>query len=99
MSRKQKKMLARILIAALLMIVLHFVPAKGAARFVLYLLPYLVIGYDILIKAFKGIKNRQPFDESLLMAIATVGAIVIALMDSGDYTEAIAVMLFYHVSE
>ena len=99
MSRKQKKMLARILIAALLMIVLHFVPAKGAARFVLYLLPYLVIGYDILIKAFKGIKNRQPFDESLLMAIATVGAIVIALMDSGDYTEAIAVMLFYQVGE
>ena len=99
MSRKQKKMLARILIAALLMIVLHFVPAKGAARFVLYLLPYLVIGYDILIKAFKGIKNRQPFDESLLMAIATVGAIVIALTDSGDYTEAIAVMLFYQVGE
>ena len=99
MSRKQKKMLARILIVALLMIVLHFVPAKGAARFVLYLLPYLVIGYDILIKAFKGIKNRQPFDESLLMAIATVGAIVIALTDSGDYTEAIAVMLFYQVGE
>lgn len=99
MSRKQKKMLARILIASLLMTVLHFVPAKGAARFVLYLLPYLVIGYDILIKAFKGIKNRQPFDESLLMAIATVGAIVIALTDSGDYTEAIAVMLFYQVGE
>ena len=99
MSRKQKKMLARILIASLLMIVLHFVPAKGAARFVLYLLPYLIIGYDILIKAFKGIKNRQPFDESLLMAIATVGAIVIALTDSGDYTEAIAVMLFYQVGE
>lgn len=99
MSRKQKKMLARILIAALLMIVLHFVPAEGAARFVLYLLPYLIIGYDILIKAFKGIKNRQPFDESLLMAIATVGAIVIALTDSGDYTEAIAVMLFYQVGE
>lgn len=99
MSRKQKKMLARILIASLLMIVLHFVPAKGVARFVLYLLPYLVIGYDILIKAFKGIKNRQPFDESLLMAIATVGAIVIALTDSGDYTEAIAVMLFYQVGE
>lgn len=99
MSRKQKKMLARILIAALLMIVLHFVPAEGAARFILYLIPYLVIGYDILIKAFKGIKNRQPFDESLLMAIATVGAIVIALTDSGDYTEAIAVMLFYQVGE
>lgn len=99
MSKKQKKMLARILIAAVLMIAFHFVPAEGAARFVLYLIPYLVIGYDILIKAFKGIKNRQPFDESLLMAIATVGAIVIALTDSGDYTEAIAVMLFYQVGE
>lgn len=99
MSKKQKKMLARILIAAVLMIAFHFVPVEGAARFVLYLIPYLIIGYDILIKAFKGIKNRQPFDESLLMAIATVGAIVIALMDSGDYTEAIAVMLFYQVGE
>ena len=99
MSKKQKKMLARILIAAALMIGLHFVPAGGMARFILYLAPYLIIGYDILLKAFKGIKNRQPFDESLLMAVATVGAIVIALTDSGDYTEAIAVMLFYQVGE
>ncbi len=99
MSKKQKKMLARILIAAALMIALHFVPVEGMARFILYLVPYLVIGYDILLKAFKGIKNRQPFDESLLMAVATVGAIVIALTDSGDYTEAIAVMLFYQVGE
>ena len=99
MSKKQKKMLARILIAAMLMIALHFVPVEGMARFILYLVPYLVIGYDILLKAFKGIKNRQPFDESLLMAVATVGAIVIALTDSGDYIEAIAVMLFYQVGE
>lgn len=99
MSKKQKKMLARILIAAALMIGLHFVPAGGMARFILYLVPYLIIGYDILLKAFKGVKNRQPFDESLLMAVATVGAIVIALTDSGDYTEAIAVMLFYQVGE
>ena len=99
MSKKQKKMLARILIAAALMIGLHFVPVGGMARFILYLAPYLIIGYDILLKAFKGIKNRQPFDESLLMAVATVGAIVIALTDSGDYTEAIAVMLFYQVGE
>ena len=99
MSKKQKKMLARILIAAALMIGLHFVPAGGMARFILYLAPYLIIGYDILLKAFKGVKNRQPFDESLLMAVATVGAIVIALTDSGDYTEAIAVMLFYQVGE
>ena len=68
MSKKQKKMLARILIAAALMIGLHFVPAGGMARFILYLVPYLIIGYDILLKAFKGVKNRQPFDESLLMA-------------------------------
>lgn len=99
MSKKQKKMLARILIAAALMIALHFVPVRGMARFILYLVPYLIIGYDILLKAFKGVKNRQPFDESLLMAVATVGAIVIALTDSGDYTEAIAVMLFYQVGE
>lgn len=99
MSKKQKKMLARILIAAALMIGLHFVPAGGMARFILYLVPYLIIGHDILLKAFKGVKNRQPFDESLLMAVATVGAIVIALTDSGDYTEAIAVMLFYQVGE
>ena len=99
MSKKQKKMLVRIIIAAALMIALHFVPVQGYARFVMYLVPYLIIGYDILIKAFKGIKNRQPFDESLLMAIATIGAIIIALTDSGDYTEAIAVMLFYQVGE
>lgn len=99
MSKKQKKMLVRIIIAAALMIALHFVPVQGYARFVLYLVPYLIIGYDILIKAFKGIKNRQPFDESLLMAVATIGAVIIALTDSGDYTEAIAVMLFYQVGE
>ena len=99
MSKKQKKMLVRILISAALMIVLNFVPVQGYGRFILYLIPYLIIGYDILIKAFKGIKNRQPFDESLLMAIATIGAIAIALVESGDYTEAIAVMLFYQVGE
>ena len=70
MSKKQKKMLIRILVAAALLIGFHFLPFGGPARFILYLIPYLVIGYDILIKAFKGIKNRQPFDESLLMAIA-----------------------------
>ena len=99
MSKKQKKMLVRIIIAAALMAVFHFIPVRGYVRFALYLVPYLVIGYDILLKAFKGIKNRQPFDESLLMSVATVGAIVIALTDSGDYTEAIAVMLFYQVGE
>ena len=99
MNKKQKKMLARILASAVLMIGLQFLPVKGYIRFVLYLIPYLIIGYDILSKAFKGIKNRQPFDESLLMAVATVGAIVIALYGDGDYTEAIAVMLFYQIGE
>ncbi len=92
-------MLARILVSAALMIGLHFLPVDGYIRFFLYLIPYLIIGYDILIKAFKGIKNRQPFDESLLMAVATIGAIAIALCGDGDYTEAIAVMLFYQVGE
>ena len=99
MTKKQKKMLARILIAAALMIGFHFLPFSGYVRFVLYLIPYLVIGYDILIKAAKGIKNRQPFDECLLMAVATIGAMAIAVYEDGDYTEAIAVMLFYQVGE
>ena len=99
MNRKQKKMLIRILIAAALMILLHFIPVTGWLRFALYLIPYLIIGYDILKKAGKGIWNRQVFDENFLMAIATVGAIVIAVTGEGDYTEAIAVMLFYQVGE
>lgn len=92
-------MLLRILIAAALMILLHFIPVTGYIRFLLYLVPYLVIGYDILLKAAKGIKNRQPFDESFLMAVATIGAIAIALKENGDYTEAVAVMLFYQIGE
>lgn len=99
MTKKQKKMLIRIAAASALLIGFHFLPFGGAARFVLYLIPYLVIGYDILIKAFKGIRNRQPFDESLLMAIATIGAMAIAVYEDGDYTEAIAVMLFYQIGE
>lgn len=100
MNKKQKKMLIRIIIAAVLMIALNFVPVTGWLRFILYLVPYLVIGYDILIKAGKGIKNRQVFDESFLMAVATIGAIALAIYEqSGDYTEAIAVMLFYQVGE
>lgn len=100
MTKKQKKMLVRIILSFLLLIILYFVPASGILRFVLYLIPYLIIGYDILIKAAKGIKNRQVFDESFLMAIATVGAIALAVYDrSGDYTEAVAVMLFYQVGE
>ena len=103
MNKKQRTMLVRILIAAVLLIALQFMPFlsdAGWLRFVLYLVPYLVIGYDILLKAWKGIRNRQIFDENFLMAVATVGAIALALYErSGDYTEAIAVMLFYQVGE
>ena len=89
----------RILLAAVLLIGFQFLPVEGLPRMILYLIPYGIIGYDILLKAFKGIKNRQPFDENLLMAIATLGALVIAVKEEGDYTEAIAVMLFYQVGE
>lgn len=99
MTKKQKKMLARILIATALMIILLFIPVTGVIRFVLYLIPYLIIGYDILIKAGKGIINRQVFDENFLMAVATVGAMIIGVTRSGDYVEAIAVMLFYQIGE
>lgn len=99
MNKKQKRNLIRIIVAAILMIVLHFAPVSGMVWFGLYLVPYLIIGYDILWKAFKGVKNRQPFDESLLMAIATLGAIILAVYEDGDYTEAIGVMLFYQIGE
>ena len=99
MSKKQKKTLIRIIASALLMVGLHFVPAEGLLRFLLYMIPYLIVGYDILLKAWKGIKNRQPLDECLLMVIATIGAIAIALLDTGDYVEAVAVMLFYQIGE
>lgn len=99
MNKKQKRNLIRIIVAAILMIVLHFAPVSGMVRFGFYLAPYLIIGYDILWKAFKGVKNRQPFDESLLMAIATLGAIILAVYEDGDYTEAIGVMLFYQIGE
>ena len=100
MNRKQKKMLLRILASAVLLVALHFVPVTGWARFICYMVPYLVIGYDILIKAGKGIAHRQVTDENFLMAVATVGAIALALYErSGDYTEAIAVMLFYQIGE
>ena len=100
MNKKQRTMLVRIIVAAVLLIALNFIPITGWLRFLLYLVPYLVIGYDILLKAGKGIRNRLVFDENFLMAVATVGAIALALLErSGDYTEAIAVMLFYQVGE
>ena len=99
MNKKQKKNLIRIIVSAVMMIGLNFVQVDGLLRFALYMVPYLIVGYDILIKAGKGIKNRQPFDECLLMALATVGAIALGLYSTGDYVEAIAVMLFYQVGE
>ena len=100
MNKKQKRMLLRILITAALLLALHAAPVTGWLRFALYLVPYLVIGYDILLKAGKGIRNRQVLDENFLMAVATIGAIALALYeDSGDYTEAVAVMLFYQIGE
>ena len=94
MNKKQKKVLIRILVAAALMIVFSQLPVEGYIRFLLFMIPYLVIGYDILKKAVKGILNRQVFDENFLMAVATVGAIVL-----GNYTEGVAVMLFYQIGE
>ena len=100
MTKKQKKMLIRIIIVAVLLIALNFIPVKGILRMILFLIPYLVIGYDILKKAGKGILNRQVFDENFLMAVATIGAIAIAIYDrSGNFNEAVAVMLFYQIGE
>ncbi len=99
MTKKQKKMLIRILVAAALMIALRFVPLEGIPLFLLWLIPYGIIGYDILKKAWKGILNRQVFDENFLMAVATLGALAIGLLKTGDYDEAVAVMLFYQIGE
>ena len=99
MNKKQKKMLIRIIVAAVMMVAFGFMPVSGVIKFILYMIPYLTVGYDILLKAAKGIKNRQVFDENFLMAIATVGAVAIALSGRGDYTEAVAVMLFYQTGE
>lgn len=100
MNKKQKKMLIRIIIAAVMVIVLNFIPTTGILRLALYLAAYLIIGYDILKKAGKGILNRRVFDENFLMAVATVGAFALAIYSkSGDYNEAIAVMLFYQIGE
>ena len=100
MTRKQKKNLTRIVVAAIMTFSFHFLPLTGAPRFLCYLLPYLVVGYDVLLKAARGLRNGQPFDENLLMTVATLGAIALAVFSgSGDYDEAIAVMLFYQVGE
>ena len=100
MNKKQKKMLTRILIAAAMLIALKLIPVTGVLQLALYLVAYLVIGYDILKKAWKGILNRQVFDENFLMAVATIGAFALAIYErSGDYVEAIAVMLFYQIGE
>ncbi len=99
MNKKQKKMLFRIIIAALMMIGFDYIPANTLYRFLLYLIPYMIIGYDILKKAGKGIINRKVFDENFLMAVATIGAMVLGLVENGNYVEAIAVMLFYQIGE
>lgn len=100
MKTKQKKMLVRIILAAMLLVSLAFVPVTGPLRLALYLIPYLLVGYDILLKAAKGIRNGRVFDENFLMTVATLGAIAIALYDdTGEYTEAVAVMLFYQIGE
>ena len=100
MKKKQKKMLTRIIISAVMLVALNFIPVTSWLRMLLYMIAYLIIGYDILLKAGKGILNGQVFDENFLMAIATVGAIALALYEkSGDYNEAIAVMLFYQIGE
>ena len=113
MTKKQKKMLIRICVSAALLVILHFLPEDfprfaGAGessllqrlpRMLLYLVPYGIIGYDILRKAFRGILNRQMFDENFLMAVATLGALAIGLLKTGDFDEAVAVMLFYQVGE
>ena len=93
MTKKLKKMLIRIIVTAVLLVALHFVPVSGIARFLLYLIPYGIIGYDILRKAWKGILNRQVFDENFLMAVATIGALAIGLLKTGDYAEAAAEIL------
>ena len=94
MNKKQKKVFTRIIVAAVLMVVLSLLPIDGWLKFVLFMIPYLVIGHDILLKAWKGILNRQVFDENFLMAVATIGAILL-----GDYKEGVAVMLFYQIGE
>lgn len=100
MNDKQKRLLARILAAAVMLTALHFLPVTGLGQFLLYLVPYALVSHDILYKALRGIRNRQVFDENFLMAIASIGAFLLALYDgSGDYTEAAAVMLFYQVGE
>ncbi len=104
MTKKQKKVLYRIITAAVLMVALHFVPVEGYPRFALYLVPYIIIGYDILRKAVLGISHGEVFDENFLMAVATVGAMLLGIYNEsrgleGEFAEGVAVMLFYQIGE
>ena len=99
MNKKQKKLLTRIIITSVVIILLEFISLDGIMNLICYLVPYFVVGYDIIRKAFKGIKNKRAFDENFLMTVATMGAIIIAVLGKGDYVEAIAVMLFYQIGE
>ena len=99
LTKKQKNTLARVLLAAGLTVLLLFLPVSGAARFCLFLIPYLIVGYDVLLRAFRGVRNGQVFDENFLMAVATLGALLLSALKTGDSLEAVAVMLFYQVGE
>ena len=99
MNKKQKKALGRIIISSILVVVLTFIKPAGLLGLVLYLIPYLIVGYETLRKAIKGIMNRQPLDECLLMSIATIGAFLMAILKTNDFVEGVAVMLFYQLGE
>ncbi|MBR0097186.1 MAG: heavy metal translocating P-type ATPase, partial [Synergistaceae bacterium] len=104
MNKKQKNMLLRIIVSTIMLVALNYylpedAPINSFVRLALYLVPYLIVGHDILQKAFKGIKHGQVFDENFLMAVATLGALCLAVYNTNDYTEAIAVMLFYQTGE
>jgi len=99
MNKKQKKMLYRIIVSAVMMLGFNYLPVKGLIRLILYLIPYYIIGHDILLKAWKGILNKRVFDENFLMTVATIGALILGFVQDTDYIEAIAVMLFYQVGE
>ena len=99
MESKQKFVLARIVLAGVILVALNFVEASGLLKLALYLVPYLIVGYDVLLEAWKGIREREIFDECFLMAVATIGAFALAIYTDGDYNEAIAVMLLYQIGE
>ena len=99
MTNKQNKLLLRIIISGILLVAFFFVPVNNLVKFFLYLIPYLIVGYDVILKAINGVMSGEFFDEHFLMSVATIGAMVLGLTYTGDYVEAIAVMFFYQVGE